>query len=343
MQPKWITNRTARPFYARAEIKDALSYLRMAAYRDDLSFRRVVNNPKRNIGQRRLRFLEDYAAANGGSFYEALRMNLEDEIFKGTGAVSFVELVERFSAACADRPISELLSELLDQSGYEARLRTEGSQERLDNLAELKQAVFEYETTCGEEATLEHYLAHVALFTGADTEENADRVKLMTVHSAKGLEFPYVFLCGMNEGIFPSKKVNTLAAMEEERRLAYVAMTRAEKRLFLSDAEGFNPRDGSPRYPSRFLLEIAPPLLEYTHPPKDTLIQQAKDYIEVSTGFLPENLADKVFAPGQRVRHKIFGPGTVLGADIDKGAHLIRFDDLSTPRSVSFKAKLERL
>lgn len=89
-------------------------------------------------------------------------------------------------------------------------LRTEGSQERLDNLAELKQSVYEYETSCGEESTLEHYLSHIALFTNSDAADNSDKVKLMTVHSAKGLEFPYVFLCAMNEGVFPSKKTDTI-------------------------------------------------------------------------------------------------------------------------------------
>ena len=135
-------------------------------------------------------------------------------------------------------------------------LRTEGSQERLDNLAELKQSIYEYETTCGEEVTLPHYLNHVALFTNADTGGPGDQVKLMTVHAAKGLEFPYVFLCSMNEGIFPSRKVRTLPGMEEERRLAFVALTRAERGLYLSEADGRN-FDGSPRYPSRWRLTRA--------------------------------------------------------------------------------------
>ena len=215
-------------FFARMEIKDALCYLRMLAYKDDLSFRRIVNTPKRNMGKRRMQFLEEYAAAHDCMLYNALTETLDDPIFKGTGAEKFVKLIERFAATYAARPVSEVLSAILDESGYEAALRTEGSQERLDNLAELKQSVYEYETTCGEEATVEHYLAHVALFTNADGAEPGDKVKLMTVHAAKGLEFPYVFLCGMNEGIFPSRKVRTLAGMEEERRLAFVAMTRAE-------------------------------------------------------------------------------------------------------------------
>ena len=218
-------------------------------------------------------------------------------------------------------------------------LRTEGSQERLDNLAELKQSVYEYETSCGEEATLEHYLAHVALFTNSDAEGSGDKVKLMTVHAAKGLEFPYVFLCEMNEGIFPSRKTNTLPGMEEERRLAFVAMTRAEKRLFLSEAEGRNI-DGSPRYPSRFLLDIAPELLEHTEPPKEGLIADARAYIAASERNLPE-AAPTPFEIGQRVSHAIMGPGTVVGIDTAKGAHLVQFDCAATPRAISFRAKLE--
>ena len=160
-------------------------------------------------------------------------------------------------------------------------LRTEGSQERLDNLAELKQSVYEYETTCGEECTLEHYLAHVALFTNADAGDSSDRVKLMTVHTAKGLEFPHVFLCAMNEGLFPSKKIRTLPAMEEERRLAFVAMTRAEQGLYLSEAAGRN-FDGTDRYPSRFLLDIAPGLLEQSGERDDMLLDNARSYIAIS-------------------------------------------------------------
>ena len=193
------------PFFGRMEIKDALCYMRMIAFKDDLSFMRIANVPKRNIGQRRMRFIQEYAAQNNCSLYDALCRNLDQDIFKGTKADKFVSLIEGFASNYADRPISEVLTDILDKSGYEAMLRTEGSQERLDNLAELKQSVYEYEVSCGEEVTLEHYLNHIALFTNSDAEENKDKVKMMTVHASKGLEFPYVFLCGMNEGIFPSR------------------------------------------------------------------------------------------------------------------------------------------
>ena len=269
-------------FFGRMEIKDALSYLRMIAYRDDLSFLRIANVPKRNLGERRMKFIQEYAGENSCSLYEALCRNLDQDIFKGTKAGEFVQLIESFAANYQDRPVSEILSAALDLSGYERMLRTEGNQERLDNLAELKQSVYEYETTCGEEAMLEHYLAHVALFSNSDAQPEHDKVKLMTVHTSKGLEFPYVFLCGMNEGIFPSRKTKTREGMEEERRLAFVAMTRAKKRLYLSEAKGRN-LDGSPRYPSRFILDIDQNLLEYDRKPEEGLIKEAREYIELSS------------------------------------------------------------
>jgi len=265
-------------FFNRMEIKDALAYLRLIAYKDDLAFLRVVNVPKRNLGERRIKFLQEYAVKHQCSLYISLETNLDNEIFKGTKAAQFVALIENFAANYAERQISELLAAILNESGYEKMLRTEGSQERLDNLAELKQSVYEYETSCGEESTLEHYLSHIALFTNSDAADNSDKVKLMTVHSAKGLEFPYVFLCAMNEGVFPSKKTDTIQKMEEERRLAFVAMTRAQKGLYLSEAEGRN-FDGSPRYPSRFLLDIEPALLDYTQKPQEGLIRETKDHL----------------------------------------------------------------
>lgn len=328
-------------FFNRMEIKDALAYLRLIAYKDDLAFLRVVNVPKRNFGERRIKFLQEYAVKHQCSLYISLETNLDNEIFKGTKAAQFVALIENFAANYAERQISELLAAILNESGYEKMLRTEGSQERLDNLAELKQSVYEYETSCGEESTLEHYLSHVALFTNNDAADNSDKVKLMTVHSAKGLEFPYVFLCAMNEGVFPSKKTDTIQKMEEERRLAFVAMTRAQKGLYLSEAEGRN-FDGSPRYPSRFLLDIEPALLDYTQKPQEGLIIETKDYLVINERYLADEENQSSLAVGQRVKHSIFGSGTVVDVDLIKAAHLVKFDNIDTPRSISFRAKLEK-
>lgn len=328
-------------FFNRMEIKDALAYLRLIAYKDDLAFLRVVNVPKRNLGERRIKFLQEYAVKHQCSLYISLETNLDNEIFKGTKAAQFVALIENFAANYAERQISELLAAILNESGYEKMLRTEGSQERLDNLAELKQSVYEYETSCGEESTLEHYLSHVALFTNNDAADNSDKVKLMTVHSAKGLEFPYVFLCAMNEGVFPSKKTDTIQKMEEERRLAFVAMTRAQKGLYLSEAEGRN-FDGSPRYPSRFLLDIEPALLDYTQKPQEGLIRETKDYLVINERYLADEENQLSLAVGQRVKHNIFGSGTVVDVDLIKAAHLVKFDNIDTPRSISSRAKLEK-
>lgn len=330
------------PFFGRAEIKDALSYLRMIVSQDDLSFRRVINTPKRNMGRRRMAYLEEYAEKNGCTLYTALKQTVDDDIFRGTKARAFISLIEDFSNGYEDRAVSDLLAAILNESGYENMLRTEGSQERLDNLAELKQSVLEYETSCGEEATVFHYLAHVALFTNNDIEDNSDKVKLMTVHAAKGLEFPYIMLCGMNEGVFPSRKIKDLLGMEEERRLAFVAMTRAEKGLYLSGAEGYN-FDGSPRYPSRFILDIDDKLLEYDNKPADSLIADAKEYIALREKYMPENLESELLPVGAKIRHEYLGEGSILDIDTDKGAYLVQFDSLPTPRAISFRVKLTQL
>ncbi|MCQ2557949.1 MAG: UvrD-helicase domain-containing protein [Oscillospiraceae bacterium] len=329
-------------FFNRAEIKDALSYLRMIAYKDDLSFARIVNQPKRNIGNRRMEFIREQAEKNSCTLYEAMVRNLDNEIFRGTGAAKFVKLIERHAADYADRAVSEVLAAILSDSGYEAMLRTEGSQERLDNLAELRQAVYEYETGCGEEATLTHYLSHVALMTNADTCEHEGKVKMMTVHAAKGLEFKNVFLAGMNEGIFPSSKVNTLPGMEEERRLAFVAVTRAEDRLFLTECEG-TTYTGSPRYPSRFLLDIDEQLLDYPQRPRQDLIRDARLYIDSATERLGDSQQQDLYPIGTRVVHDIIGIGTVQDIDLKRKAYIIRFDAMQTERAISFKAKLRRV
>lgn len=328
-------------FFNRMEIKDALSYLRMIVYKDDLSFLRIVNIPKRNIGKRRINFLQDYAEQNKCSLYEALNRSIDNEIFRGTKAKGFIKLIEAFAENYEQRQISEILSAILNESKYEEMLRTEGSQERLDNLAELKQSIYEYETSCGEECTLEHYLAHIALFTNSDADETADKVKLMTVHTAKGLEFPYVFLCGMNEGIFPSKKTNTLPGMEEERRLAFVALTRAEKELYISEAEGRN-FDGSMRYPSRFILDIDSSLLSYTEELSEELIADAKLYIDIRNSCMRSDDEKSIFEIGQRVKHKLFGEGTVIDVDTAQTAYIVQFDNMDTQRVISFRANMEK-
>lgn len=331
------------PFFGRKEVKDALSYLRMIAYQDDLSFARVVNVPKRNMGKRRMTFLREEAENRDCSLYEALQLTIENEIFKGTKAKEFVALVEEFRHSYEGRPVSEVLSALLNESGYEKTLRTEGGQERLDNLAELKQSIYEFETTCGEEVTLEQYLSQIALLSNLDAFDDAqDKVRLMTIHSAKGLEFPHVFLCSMSEGILPSRKTMTFEAMEEERRLAFVALTRARDGLYLTEAEGTG-HENMPRYPSRFLLEIDPATLEFSNPPTEVQMQQARSAYGFTDKWIADMSAVPEFSVGDRVVHSVFGEGEIQDIDSEKRAYVIQFDSLPTARALSFRVKLERV
>ena len=330
------------PFFDRAEIKDALSYLRMIAYKDDLSFLRTVNQPKRNVGERRIKALKEYVEANGGSLYQALKLMVNDPLFANTTAQKYIDLIERFSTTYPGRQISEVFSHLMNESGYELALRTEGSQERLDNLAELKQSIYEYETSCGEECTLENYLAHAALYTNADIESSKKAVRLMTIHTAKGLEFPVVFIAGMNENMFPSKKVDSLKAMEEERRLAFVAVTRAQKELYLTEAEGFSQHAGG-RYPSRFIFDINRPLLNYEVELPPQLIAKTRLYIQESDSILAKKAELADLAEGDTVEHKILGRGTIIAIDQTAATYTVQFEKVATPRKMSFKAPLKKV
>ena len=329
------------PFFDRAEIKDALSYLRMIAYKDDLSFLRTVNQPKRNVGERRIKALKEFVEANGGSLYDALKLMVGDPLFANTTAQKYIDLIESFSASYHGRQISEVFSHIINESGYELALRTEGSQERLDNLAELKQSIYEYETSCGEECTLENYLAHAALYTNADIESTKNAVRLMTVHTAKGLEFPVVFIAGFNENTFPSKKTDTLEAMEEERRLAFVAVTRAQSRLYLTEAEGFSQVTGG-RYPSRFIFDIDRPLLDYEVELSPQLIAKTKLYVQESQSKLQKKTELSGLAKGDAVEHGILGRGIVMEIDELAGTYTIQFEKTATPRKMSFKAPLKK-
>ena len=329
------------PFFARREVKDALAYMRLLVWRDDLSFARVANVPRRNLGEKRMAFLRERADAEHCSLYDTLVSHLDNPVFKGTGARAFVELVESLSESAESRQASDLLADALDRSGYERMLRTEGAQDRLDNLAELKQSVHDYETSCGEEATPADYLSRVALFSNRDADDAAsDRVRLMTVHAAKGLEFPRVALCSMSEGVFPTRRARTAEQMEEERRLAFVAVTRARDELVLTQSSGAD-FEGTPRVISRFLLDIDPALLRFQPKPAEGLLAAAKARILEPKGAAPSG-GERAFRPGDRVRHAVFGEGSVLALDEEKGAYVIQFDRLDTPRSIAFRIQLDR-
>ena len=327
-------------FYKRKEIKDVLAYLRMIVYSDDLSFRRVINEPKRNFGKKRMSLVKAYAESHRCSLYNGLLDILEDKTIKSTGAAAFVDTIEAFKKTYKEKSLSDLVTEVLDQTGYEAMLRQSGEQERLDNLAEFKQSVDEYEKTSGEENTLEEYLQSIALYTNHDREKDKETVSMMTVHTAKGLEFPYVFACGMNEGIFPSKHVDTEERLEEERRMAYVAFTRAEKALYISDAEGLN-YDESFRYPSRFIFNIDRDVIDYAQDLPKRLVDDAMSYIAANESRIcPPDTERSV---GDRVMHKVFGEGTITAMRTDIGCYVIKFDKMATERNLKIGTALEKL
>lgn len=327
-------------FYKRKEIKDVLAYLRMIVYSDDLSFRRVINEPKRNFGKKRMSLVKAYADSHRCSLYNALLDLLEEKSVKTTGATVFVDIIEGFKKTYKEKKLTDLVTEILEQTGYEVMLRQSGEQERLDNLAELKQSIDEFEKTSGEENTLEEYLQSIALYTNSDKEQDKETVKMMTIHTAKGLEFPYVFVCGVNEGIFPSKHVDTEDMLEEERRMAYVACTRAERGLYISDAEGLN-YDDSFRYPSRFIFNIDRDTIAYVNELPQRLVDDTKSYIAANEAHIYP--PDTELKPGDRVKHKVFGEGTITGIRGDIGCYVIKFDKMATERNLKIGIALERV
>lgn len=325
-------------FYKRKEIKDVLCYLRMIYCGDDISFLRTVNEPRRGVGRTRITVLKEQAQLHNCSLYDALKQLLETELFRRCRAKEYVRLIEKYRAIFDGMDLTDLLAGVLSESGYEDMLRSSGEEERLDNLAELKQAIYDFERKAGEEVTLGNYLDHAALFTNMDQTEKAQAVKLMTIHAAKGLEFPVVFLCGLSEGIFPGKRANTREKLEEERRLCYVAFTRAKDRLFLSDAAGTN-YDGSFRYPSRFLFNAEKENVDYAVPLDPELEERAFEQIRRTEDLQtrPQQPSDLV---GKRVMHPIFGEGAVIGLPRGQEGVIVQFDFMVTPRTFGPGAKI---
>ena len=325
-------------FYKRREIKDILCYLRMVYCGDDISFLRTVNAPRRGIGRTRISALKAYAELHKCSLYDALMENLETDQFRRSRAKDYVRMIEKYKAIFDGMDLTDLLAGILSESGYEDMLRTSGEEERLDNLAELKQAIYDFQRKAGEEVTLGNYLDHAALFTNMDQTEKAQAVKLMTIHTAKGLEFPAVFLCGLSEGIFPGKRANTREKLEEERRLCYVAFTRAKDRLFLSDAAGAN-YDGSFRYPSRFLFNAEKENVDYAVPLDPEIEERTLDQIRrtESGDIKPASVNEKV---GKRVVHPVFGEGIVIGIPRGQDGVIVQFSAMETSRTFGPAVKL---
>ncbi len=318
-------------FYSRREIKDLICYLRMITAADDVAFLRTINMPSRKIGKTKINLLKNLAETQNISLYETLKKNILIPQLEGTQAKQYIEAIESVRTSYKTMKLGTILQTIMDKTGYEASLRLQGDQNRLDNVAELKRAV--ENAGQDDDANLEDFLDHIALFTDLDREEKKETVKLMTIHTAKGMEFPYVFICGLNEGIFPSRKTLTPEDMEEERRIAYVAMTRAEKQLFLSDSEGI-ANDGIFKYPSRFIFDAGKENIDYEKELDKSFSEQALKLITYDEEHLKKIKTS--LEVNTRVSHPVFGNGTIVSVDSRNFCYFIQFDNLKTTRSIRF-------
>ena len=301
-------------FYERPEIKDSLCYLRMVSSSDDLALKRILNRPKRGIGQKTMDAIEQEALDKGISMYEVLRAN---QIFSGrtkTKLEQFTAMVEKWKAynAKEDSDLVTLLSMILRDSGYQQMLHDdqEKGEERLENVKALKDDLRVFSEN-DPQAGLDEYMQTISLYTDKEERDQADTVQLMTVHSAKGLEFDTVFVVDLNEGIFPNERATTESSrgIEEERRLAYVAYTRAKRKLFLVEAGGFSFFLQRQRTTSRFINEVDPDCFEKPQRPKQRSLY---DEIDAEPKQAPARTVSKGLKKGDRVSHDKFGEGIVV-------------------------------
>lgn len=253
-------------FYDRQEVKDALCYLRLVVIGDDLALQRIINKPKRGIGNKTLELIADTARSQNKTMLEVLQT---EDIFSGKAKLTlneFVKKVERWRkmAQSDNMEIFNLFETILDESGYKAMLEEDHETDRLENLKSLIDDVKEFSASYPE-SSLDEYLQQVTLYGDREETMNQDHVQLMTVHAAKGLEFDTVFVTDMNDGIFPNERAMNEGnrGVEEERRLAYVAFTRAKNKLFLTEAGGFSFILQRARQTSRFVKEIDPEFIEH--------------------------------------------------------------------------------
>ena len=292
-------------FYNRKEIKDLLCYLRLINnHKDDVSLLRIINTPRRGIGDKTIENLTELAAQNNTSLYEAIEKGKELE---------FKNLIEELTKSSESLSLTELIDEILEKSGIKKELSTSKLLEdeiRLENLNEFKGVTKSYEEEYGS-ATLGDFLDEISLVSDmSEHQDSSNRVSLMTIHSVKGLEYNYVFIIGMEEGIFPHYNAindGSSSAIEEERRLCYVAITRAKKELYITSADtrmlfGNISRNA----PSRFIKEID------------------KEYIEIDKPTKIEKITNKVrkvidknieYEIGERISHTDFGEGIIISID----------------------------
>ncbi|MCY6491523.1 DNA helicase PcrA [Leptolyngbya sp. GGD] len=325
-------------FYDRKEIKDVLAYLRAIANpSDSLSLLRVINTPRRGVGKTTIEALQKAAIELGTPLWEILSDETSIKTLAGRsskGVIQFVEIIQRWRAQIDTVSASELVQGVLEDSGYVRDLKAQGTDEaedRLQNVQELYNAVLQYEEENEDDKSLIGFLASASLASDLDdTEEESTKVSLMTLHSSKGLEFPIVFLVGLEQGLFPSyRSLDDPAAIEEERRLCYVGITRAQERLFISHARErrlYGNRE--PASPSLFLGELPRELMD-----SNTKAAIPKKFTEKKPQSKPAPVLqnDVEWSVGDRVMHSQFGIGEVTNVfgSGSKATLAIRFDNLT--------------
>ncbi|MDR5616964.1 DNA helicase II [Arsenophonus sp.] len=311
-------------FFERQEIKDALSYLRLVANRnDDASFERVVNTPTRGIGERTLDTVRQAAREKQLTLWESCEYLLAEKVLGGraAGAIErFLELIDALAKETTDMPLHVQTDRVIRDSGLRSMYQQEKgekAQARIENLEELVTATrqFSYQEEDQDLMPLQAFLSHAALESGeGQAELHQDAVQLMTLHSAKGLEFPLVFIVGMEEGMFPSQRsAEESGGLAEERRLAYVGLTRAMEKLTLTYAES-RRLYGKEVYhrPSRFIAELPTECIEEVR--LRATVSRPISHQRLGT---PINRNDSGYALGQRVRHPKFGEGTIINLEGD--------------------------
>ncbi|MBR2809513.1 MAG: UvrD-helicase domain-containing protein [Erysipelotrichaceae bacterium] len=328
-------------FYERAEIKDTLAYLRMLSIKDNLSFNRTINNPKRKIGSKTLEKINEYAINDGISSYDAA-IKYKDEI-NHAGVNDYIKIIEELTRLKETESLEQLLEDVLDISGYRKMLEANNEVERIENVKELINDINSYQKAYPD-SSLDEYLQMVSLYIDKENASISDAVRLMSVHSAKGLEFKNVFIIGMNERVFPSdKSLNEgISGLEEERRLAYVAYTRAMEHLTLTDNQAYSYVVGGLKTTSRFVGEIDEEYLDEVNKKEEN---KRKSFIFNNEDVIkPTYKAASRFTPGEQVNHDKFGQGIVISESDGKvsiafayphGVKILKADHPSIKKSVN--------
>ena len=329
---------------------------------DNLRLKRIINEPKRKIGEKTVSDIEYLASVHSVSMYSVMaEASRYPQICKNAPKLKeFVSIIDDLRSVAETESLSSLFEKTLDRTGYRAMLISGGDEEadRLSNVRELVSSAVDYEKEKGEEATLRNYLEEVALLSDVDDlDDDSNAVTLMTVHSAKGLEFPVVFIPGLEEGIFPGMQTLSYEdEIEEERRLAYVAITRAKEKLFCIHTKErlmygrtqFNP-------PSRFIKElpeeciavedVSDAIRRVTSQPRQKTHSISKEFYTRPAGSAPGASKFERFSAGERVVHPAFGEGTVLSAR-EMGTDVlyeIAFDDSGIKKLMATYAKLKKI